>query len=160
MISHSKKILGIDPGYGRCGWAIVEKKDGKEILIDAGCFETDSKTSHQERIMAVGSHLQSLIAKHKPTGVALEKVFFYTNQKTALKIAEIRGMILHLAGSLPVYEFTPAQIKQAVCGYGKADKKQVQKMIMLLLKLKETPQPDDKADAIAVAIAGMQNTSY
>ncbi|MBI4114699.1 MAG: crossover junction endodeoxyribonuclease RuvC, partial [Candidatus Niyogibacteria bacterium] len=150
-----KKVLGIDPGYARCGWAVVEHINGKDVLAEAGCFETDSTKSYQERINAVGAHIKNVLDTHKPDALALEKLFFATNQKTAMRIAEVRGMIMHIAGTRPIQEFTPPQIKLAVCGYGKADKKQVQKMTMLLLGLKEIPTPDDKADAIAVALAGV-----
>lgn len=158
MIRNSKKVLGIDPGYARCGWAIVEQRNGKDALMDAGCFETDSKTPYQARIRAVGAHISSLLQKYSPDSLALERLFFSTNQKTAMHIAEVRGMIMNLAGTCPVQEFTPPQIKLAICGYGKADKKQVQKMAMLLLGLKEIPAPDDKADAIAVALTGIHAT--
>lgn len=157
MIHNSKKVLGIDPGYARCGWAILEQQNNKNVLIDAGCFETDSKMPYQERMNAVGNHIKNLLRAHKPDSLALEKLFFATNQKTAMHIAEVRGMIMNLAGTCPIQEFTPPQIKLAICGYGKADKKQVQKMTMLLLGLKEIPTPDDKADAIAVAIAGIHS---
>lgn len=157
MLHASKKVLGIDPGYGRLGWAIITHKNGKDILVDAGCLETSAKTPYQERIQTIGNHIQRLFALHKPDMLALEKLFFYSNQKTAMNVAEVRGMILHIAGLTPTKEFTPAQIKQAVCGYGKADKKQMQKMTMLLLGLSDIPRPDDKADAIAVALTGIHH---
>ncbi|PIR69601.1 MAG: crossover junction endodeoxyribonuclease RuvC [Candidatus Niyogibacteria bacterium CG10_big_fil_rev_8_21_14_0_10_46_36] len=152
-----KKVLGIDPGYGRLGWAIIEQKNGKDVLVDAGCFETSPRTPYQERLQSVGSHVTDLFLTHKPDLLAMEKLFFYSNQKTAMNVAEIRGMILHIAGATPTKEFTPAQIKQAVCGYGKADKKQMQSMTALLLGLAKPPQPDDKADAIAAALTGMHH---
>ena len=158
MIRNSKKkVLGIDPGYARCGWAIVEHLNGKDALVEAGCFQTDSKMPYQKRINAVGDHIKNILDVHKPDALALEKLFFSTNQKTAMHIAEVRGMIMNIAGTRPIQEFTPPQIKLAICGYGKADKKQVQKMTMLLLGLKEIPTPDDKADAIAVALAGLHS---
>lgn len=157
MIHNPKKVLGIDPGYGRLGWAILAHENGKDVLLDAGCFETSSKTEYQERIQEIGAHIQSLFVLHRPDLLALEKLFFYSNQKTAMHVAEVRGMILHIAGRTLTKEFTPAQIKQAVCGYGKADKKQMQQMTKLLLGLQEIPTPDDKADAIAAAITGMHH---
>ena len=152
----SKKILGIDPGYGRLGWAVVEYNGKKDILIEAGCFETDSKLTHKERLGLIGQHVKNILKKHEPEALAIEKLFFYSNQKTALAVSEVRGLVTYLAGSRAVHEFTPAQVKQSVCGYGKADKKQIQKMIMLLLGLKEPPKPDDTADAIAVAFCGLR----
>ncbi|MDP2676896.1 MAG: crossover junction endodeoxyribonuclease RuvC [bacterium] len=158
MIHNTKKVLGIDPGYGRLGWAIVASEHGKDVLIDAGCFETSVNTPYQERLQLIGAHVKDLFQAHTPDLLAIEKLFFYSNQKTAMNVAEVRGMILHIAGATPTKEFTPAQIKQAICGYGKADKKQMQHMTKLLLQLKETPSPDDKADAIAVALTGMHHS--
>lgn len=152
-----KKILGIDPGYGRLGWAVLELNNGKDILIEAGCFETPAKLPHNERLGLIGKHIEELFKKYNPEALALEKLFFYSNQKTALAVSEVRGLVTYLAGDRKVHEFTPAQVKQSVCGYGKADKRQVQKMIMLLLGLKEPPKPDDTADAIAVALCGMHS---
>ena len=152
-----KKVLGIDPGYGRLGWAIVEGEGQKDFLVDAGCFETSAKLPHKERLGLIGKHIEELFKKHNPQALALEKLFFYSNQKTALAVSEVRGLVTYLAGNRKVHEFTPAQVKQSVCGYGKADKRQVQKMIMLLLGLKEPPKPDDTADAIAVALCGLHN---
>ncbi|PIR70173.1 MAG: crossover junction endodeoxyribonuclease RuvC [Candidatus Niyogibacteria bacterium CG10_big_fil_rev_8_21_14_0_10_42_19] len=154
----NKKILGFDPGYGRLGWAVLERSGNKDVLIDAGCFETSAKISYPERLVLIGEHVKKLLNKHSPDALAMEKLFFHTNQKTAMNVAEVRGVIIFFAGSRPVYEFTPTQVKSSVCGYGKADKKQVQKMITILLGLKETPQPDDKADAIAVALSGLGMT--
>lgn len=151
-----KKILGIDPGYGRLGWAVLELRNGKDVLIDAGCFETLATLEHKDRLGLIGGHIEEIFGRHNPEALAIEKLFFYSNQKTALAVSEVRGLVTYLAGNRKVYEFTPAQVKQSVCGYGKADKKQVQKMVMLLLGLKEPPKPDDTADAIAIALCGLR----
>ncbi|MEK7566674.1 MAG: crossover junction endodeoxyribonuclease RuvC [Patescibacteria group bacterium] len=142
----SSKILGIDPGYGRLGYAILES--GK--LIDAGCFETSKDTAFEDRLQEVGRHLKELLAKHKPDALAIEKLFLNTNQKTAMRVAETRGAILYLAHGLKIAEFSPPEVKLAVCGYGRADKKQVAKMIKLIFKTDDSLN-DDALDAIAIA---------
>ncbi len=142
----SKKILGIDPGYGRMGYAVLDS--GK--LIEAGCFETSKETPYEERLRSAAGHFKKLMDAHQPDVLALEKLFINTNQKTATRVAEIRGILLYLAGNALLYEFTPPEIKLAVCGYGRADKKQVAKMVKLLFKTDDSLN-DDALDAIAIA---------
>lgn len=156
-----KTILGIDPGYGRMGYGVVQKKDGEETLVEAGCFETSSKLEYSKRLLQVGEKFTALFDAHRPDAVAIEKVFFNTNQKTASQIAEVRGLLLYLASqkNIKAIEFSPPEIKLQITGYGRAEKQQVQKMIMQILKLKEVPKPDDKADAIAVALCGINRIS-
>lgn len=150
-------VLGIDPGYGRMGYALAQKKDGKETLVEAGCLETPTKMPYEKRLLEVGDKFNVLLKKHRPDKVTIEKVFFNTNQKTASQIAETRGLIIYLAAQagIEVVEFSPPQIKMQITGYGRAEKQQVQKMVVNILKLKEVPKPDDKADAIAVALCGL-----
>jgi len=140
------KILGIDPGYDRLGYALV---DGDK-LETLGCFETDRKKSYEERLADAGRGFEKLVKKHKPDVLAIEKLFLGKNKKTAVKIAEVRGVILYLASNLPVYEFSPPEVKLAVCGYGRADKKQVSKMIKMIYKIDGNPK-DDALDAAAIA---------
>lgn len=147
-------ILGIDPGYGRMGYAILEKEKGVEKLRDYSCVETSPKDEYFGRVLCVAAAVEKLIKKHKPEVLAIETVFFTTNQKTALKTAEIRGIIIYIAlkNKLRVVEYTPLQVKSAVCGYGKADKNQVRKMVEMIMKLKDSPKLDDTSDAIALCL--------
>jgi len=148
-------ILGIDPGFARVGWAVIEKIKNEKLKIkNCGCIETFKNIASQERLVDVYKQVCALIKKHKPDILAIEELFFTTNAKTAFKVGEARGVII-LAGAIqkiPVFSYTPLQIKIAVTGYGKADKPQVGRMIKAILKMKELPKLDDTADAIAVAL--------
>ena len=146
-------ILGIDPGVALTGWALVEKRQ-KPKLIDYGCIETSKNRPGDQRLFEVYQELQKIIEKHKPRIVCLEKLFFNTNAKTALAVGEARGVIKICAAlnKLPIVEFTPLQIKNCITGYGRAEKKQMQKMVKALLDLDEVPKPDDAADAVAAAL--------
>lgn len=148
------RVLAIDPGYGRCGVAVLEKENGKEKYIYSDCIETSAKVPFEERLGAVADECARLIKKHKPDALAMERLFFNSNAKTAMQVAEVRGALLHCAASagLSVAEYTPGQIKSATAGYGKADKKQVAQMIHLLLKIEKPIKWDDEYDAIAVGI--------
>ncbi len=148
------KILGIDPGFGRLGYAILESDRKNSRVIDCSCLETSSKSEYRERLVLVADKIKELIKKHQPDAVALEKIFFAKNQKTALQIAEVRGVLIYLAASsnIPFYEYTPLEIKAALCGYGKATKEQVQKMLKILLKLPSLPKTDDSTDALAISL--------
>ena len=140
-------ILGIDPGYARVGWAVLE-------VQSCGCIETSKEMASQERLVDVYQQVCALIKKYQPDVLAIEELFFTTNAKTAFKVGEARGVIT-LAGAMqkiPVFSYTPLQIKIAVTGYGHADKSQVGRMIKAILKLKELPKLDDTVDAIAVAL--------
>lgn len=148
------RVLAIDPGYGRCGVAILEKNSGKEEWIYSDCIETLASSPFEERLGTVASEVERLVEKFKPHALAMEKLFFNTNAKTAMRVAEVRGAILHAANSasLPVFEYAPGQIKNATTGFGKADKKQITQMIHMLLKIEKTIKLDDEYDAIAVGI--------
>jgi crossover junction endodeoxyribonuclease RuvC len=147
-------ILGIDPGYALAGWSILKKEGQKLILLDYGCLTTHKNTAHAERLKFLHDELNKIIKKYQPETLAIEDLFFFKNLKTAIKVAEARGVILMTAFNfgLAIKEYTPLQIKQALVGYGRAEKKQIQQMVKVILNLKEIPQPDDAADAIAVAI--------
>ena len=150
-------ILGIDPGIARMGWGAVEEvRGGKPHAIAYGCFETKKETVHAERLRAVHDELTRLIKKYSPEKIAVEKLFFSKNVKTALTVGEARGVIMLTCAEarISVIEISPKEVKQALTGYGQADKKQMQKMIQLILMLKEMPKPDDAADALAIALAG------
>ncbi len=154
-------ILGIDPGYDRMGCAILKKTASENKLIYSACLVSDRKLSQGERLFSLGKKLEKIIKKHKPDVVAVEKLFFTKNQKTAMGVAEARGMVLYLASSykIPARELTPLQIKIALTGYGRAEKQQVQKMVKAILGLENTPKYDDETDAIATAIACPLNLS-
>lgn len=147
-------ILGIDPGYERLGVAILEKKKGKEELLFSDCIKTSAKIPFQERLFIIGQELEKVIKKWQPDVTAIEKLFFTTNQKTAMQVSEVRGLIIYLAMlyKSEVREFTPLEIKTAVVGYGKAEKRQVEHMVKTILKLKEKKRYDDETDAIACAL--------
>lgn len=146
------KILGIDPGFGRLGYAAIEATKNKTRVLDCGCFETKSKLDFGKRLVLVADKVKKLISKHKPDVMAIEKIFFAKNQKTALQVAEVRGILLYLGASsgIPTYEFTPLEVKIALTGYGKATKDQVQKMLKILLKIPSLPKSDDATDALAI----------
>jgi len=148
-----RRILGIDPGFARTGWGIVDV--GSKIeAIDYGCIETHKDMEYSDRLISLSKELNKIIKHHKPELAGVEQLFFVKNVKTGIQVGEARGIIiLTLAQSkLPIHEFTPLQVKQAVAGYGNADKGQVQRMVKTLLALKSIPKPDDAADALAVAI--------
>ncbi len=149
--------LGIDPGYGRMGYAVIVGDVGSETLADVGCIETSQVDTHAERLSKIATELRRLFDMHQPTCVAIETLFFTNNKTTGLAVAEARGVALAIAGALgvEVKEFGPKQVKLAVTGNGAADKQQVQEMVKRMLKLESVPQPDDAADACAVALAGL-----
>ena len=151
------KIIGIDPGFGRMGYAIVEKTGQKEKLIEADCIQTKTGQKHEARLLQLGQALETIIKKHKPQALAVEKLYFAKNQKTALAVAEARGVVLYLAGfyQLEVLEFSPLEIKMGLTGYGRADKNQIKKMLRLILKNNDLPKLDDATDAIAIALIGL-----
>lgn len=148
------RIMGIDPGTGRVGWAIIEVDKGKETLIECGCFETEVNSALPGRLEKIYDFLAELIHRLKPDEMAVEDLFFATNAKTAISVGMSRGVIVLSAQkkSLPVFDYAPLKIKMAVTGYGKADKKQIQFMVKQILRLSEVPKPDDAADAVAVAL--------
>lgn len=148
-------ILGIDPGIAIVGYGIIEVINGKFRPIDYGVIRTSKDLSTPERLIIIEEGLAKLISKYNPEAIAVEELFFQTNTKTAIVVAQARGVILLTAqkSSAMLYEYTPLQIKQAITGYGNADKKQIQFMVKALLGLKEIPKPDDAADALAVAMS-------
>ena len=152
------RILGIDPGYALMGWGVIDVNGGRMTLVNYGCVETKAGTPMQHRLRALQLGVRDLVNVYKPDDVAFEELFFAHNVTTALMVGAARGAAIIAATEYTesLYEYTPMQIKQAVTGYGKADKKQVQQMVKLLLHMSETPTPDDAADAIACAITHAQ----
>lgn len=148
------RILGIDPGIAIVGFGFVDKQGSKVIPVQYGCIQTEAHTPEEERLLHVYEGMKQLIDKYKPDAVALEKLFFNRNVTTAMTVSQARGVLVLSAvqSGLPVAEYTPMQVKQAMVGYGKAEKQQVQEMVRMFLKLQAVPKPDDVADALAVAI--------
>jgi crossover junction endodeoxyribonuclease RuvC len=148
------RILGIDPGTGILGFGVIDVTRGNLQLVDAGVIRTPVHEDDGVRLLTIYEELTDIITQNKPDMMSVEKLFFARNVTTAMTVAQARGVVLlcGMQASLPIHEYTPMQIKQAVTSYGKADKKQVQEMVRVILKLKEIPKPDDAADALAAAI--------
>lgn len=148
------RILGIDPGYAILGYGIIEMKGNHFTVIDYGAVTTDSKMDMSDRLKCLYSSLMSIIAEHNPETASIEELFFNNNAKTALLVGQARGvaMLACVNSGLDIGEYTPLQIKQALTGYGRAEKKQIQIMVKTILNLEEIPKPDDTADALAAAI--------
>ena len=147
-------ILGIDPGIATVGYSIVECKGNNFKALDYGVIRTEAGEDFPDRIKTIYDRMLEIIEKYQPEDLAIEELFFNKNVKTAIMVGQARGVEI-LAGinsGLGIYEYTPLQIKQAVTGYGRADKRQVQEMVRMLLNLKEIPKPDDAADALAIAL--------
>ncbi|MGI6546098.1 MAG: crossover junction endodeoxyribonuclease RuvC [Fastidiosipilaceae bacterium] len=147
-------IMGVDPGYAITGYGVISDSHGKLEVIDYGVISTHSSTPFEHRLLSVFEGLEALIERFNPAVMAVEELFFNNNKTTAIGTAQARGMAL-LAGAragIPVYEYTPLQVKKAVTGYGRAEKSQIQLMVRMLLCLRAQPKPDDAADALAVAI--------
>jgi crossover junction endodeoxyribonuclease RuvC len=149
------KILAIDPGFERVGIAIIKTEPNeKDVLVYSTCFKTSAKIPFPERLKLIGEEIEGVIKKYKPEVLAIEKLFFTTNQKTVMGVSEARGAIIYVAShlSLRIYEYTPPQIKVAVTGYGKADKNMVMSMVPKLIKMETKTNSDDELDAIAVGL--------
>ena len=148
------RIIGIDPGTGILGFGVIDVTKGVFKMVEAGVIRTPPHTAHDERLEEIFDGLTEIIATTKPEAFSIEKLFFTNNITTAMTVAEARGVAILVArkAGLPIAEYTPAQIKQSLTGYGSADKKQVQEMVRIQLGLKEVPQPDDCADALAAAM--------
>ena len=152
------RILGIDPGYALMGWGVIDTEGQRMRLVNYGCVETKAVQPMQHRLRTLQLGVQTLVNTYRPDDVAFEELFFARNVTTALMVGAARGAAIIAAAEYTenLYEYTPMQIKQAVTGYGKADKKQIQQMVKLLLHMDAVPTPDDAADAIAAAITHAQ----
>lgn len=155
-------ILGLDPGTALLGWGVIEAAGPRHTSRGYGVVSTDKSMSHSKRLLAVAGGIESLLDEHKPDLVAVERLFFSRNITTAMTVSEARGVLLYVAERMGyrVVELTPQEVKVAVAGNGRADKKEVQRMVQLLLKLPEVPKPDDAADAVAVAITAALTESF
>ena len=148
------RILGIDPGYAIMGWGVLDMQGNHFSVVDYGSITTDAGMDMPSRLQHLYVQLSAIIAEYRPEEASIEELFFANNAKTVIKVGEARGVAILACvnGGLTVSEYTPLQIKQALVGYGKADKKQVQAMVKAILNLNEVPKPDDTADAVAAAI--------
>lgn len=148
------KILGVDPGIGRCGWGVIEVQSSKFKVQSFGCVETKAGLPIEKRLRQLHDALTKIIKEHKPEVLAIEELFFGANAKTALIVGQARGVALLTAAekNLSVAVYTPSQVKMALTGYGRAEKNQIGQMVKVLLKLKTIPKPDDTSDALAVAL--------
>jgi crossover junction endodeoxyribonuclease RuvC len=152
------RILGIDPGTGILGFGVIEADKGKAQLVDAGVIRTPVKEDDAVRLQTIYDELTDIIIASRAKIMSVEKLFFARNVTTAMTVAQARGVVLLCArqAHLDIFEYTPLQIKMAITGYGKADKKQMQEMVRVILNLSEIPKPDDCADALAAAITHSQ----
>ena len=151
-------ILGIDPGYAIIGWGVIRYERGRFIPVDFGAITTPAGMPFNRRLEVIYDEMTTLLSQHTPDAVAVEKLYFQNNQKTAIDVAQARGvtmLAIHKSG-VPVFEYTPLQVKSAVTGFGQAQKPQVMEMTKRLLRLKAVPKPDDTADALAIAICHAQ----
>ncbi|MBI2108990.1 MAG: crossover junction endodeoxyribonuclease RuvC [Parcubacteria group bacterium] len=159
---HDIRVLAIDPGFERLGIAVIEKKQkGREILLFSSCFRTSPKLPFPERLESVGKEIEKMIKKFKPRALAIETLFFNTNQRTAMRVAEARGAIMFVSKKmgLEIFEYSPLQIKIAITGYGRATKEQITLMIPRLIDIKNKGgKTDDEYDAIAVGLTHCAST--
>lgn len=146
-------ILGIDPGTASTGYGVIKNQNELKV-VDYGCIKTSPQFPTADRLKEIHQKITELIKKHKPDIVAIEDIFFFKNTKTVIKVSQAQGAIILTAAQMkiPVVQYTPLQVKQAVTSYGRADKNQVQRMVKILLQLKEIPNSDHAADALAIAI--------
>lgn len=154
------RILGIDPGYERLGIAVVDEKtpqNNRDTIVYSECFHTPTSIPFHERLLLLGEKVRAVIEEYSPQALAIETLMFNTNQKTAIHVAEARGVVLYegAAKKLDVYEFTPLQIKIAITGHGRSDKKQITEMVQRLVVVEKKKAEDDEYDAIACALTGM-----
>lgn len=148
------RVLAFDPGYERLGVAVIEKQKGKEVLVHSSCVRTSAKLRFEQRLFVLGQAVEALIAEHHPNAVALEEVFFEKNAKTAMQVAEVRGMLSYIAElhGLKLYQYKPSEVKVAVTGHGASNKAAVSLMVRKLLSVPPGKKLDDELDAIAVGI--------
>lgn len=148
------RIVGIDPGTARIGWGLIDGERQNYTMLRYGCIETEKTKQPHHRLQEIYTEVLGLLQTERPDQVVVEQLFFARNVTTAMGVGQARGVILLAAAqaNLPVFEYTPMQVKQAITGYGRAEKPQIQSMVKMLLQLKETPKPDDAADALAIAL--------
>lgn len=162
MSANHTRILGIDPGFGILGYGLIDVKGSKVSLVDYGAIRTRPGEPIPDRLVKIYDELHVIVEKYEPHESAVEKLFFFRNVTTAIEVGEARGVILLVLKQLniPIYEYTPHQVKQAVTGYGRSEKGQIQRAMKTFLGMKETPKPDDAADALAVAWCRFLSRSF
>ncbi len=155
-------VLGIDPGTARMGWGVVEKNNGNPKYLQCGCLKTAKNNKPEQRLETLYNGLRQLVKQFEPDALAVEGLYFSQNVKTALSVGQAKGIVLLAAAQfhLPIFEYTPLQIKQALTGYGRATKKQIQAMVVQELNLDKVPQPDDAADGLAIALTHCYTSEY
>lgn len=155
-------VLGLDPGTATTGYGVVEVKGNQLVHIEHGCILTPANSPLPQRLHQIALELRAIINKHHPVKVGVEEIFFSKNVSTAISVAQARGVLLQVCteANIPVHSFTPVQVKQSLTSYGRADKKQMQKMICMVLGLVEVPTPDDAADALAIAVTCAHTNSF
>ena len=148
------RILGIDPGIGRLGWAVIEVNSGKLEVKDCGCIETKANSKTEIRLLILFEQLKEIVKKYQPEVLAIEDLFFNKNAKTNLIVGEARGIVLLIGAinNMPIFSYTPLQVKISLTGYGKAEKSQVGFMVKKILKIEKMPKTDDVVDALAIAV--------
>ena len=156
------RILGIDPGFAITGFSVIDYEGNKFKLITSGAILTEAHTSFPLRLEQIYNQLNQIITEYKPDAMAIEELFFNNNAKTAINVAQARGVILVTAklNKVPIYEYTPLQVKQAVVGYGRADKMQVQRMVKMILNEESLPKLDDTTDSMAMAICHAHSSKF
>ena len=156
--SSALTVLGIDPGTGIVGFGVISQIKGNSKLLDGGVIRTPAHQADELRLLTIYNSISEIIAQHNPDVMAVEKLFFARNVTTAMSVSQARGVILLAATikGIPIAEYTPLQIKQALTGYGRADKNQIQEMVKIMLRLTQIPKPDDCADALAAALTHVQ----
>ena len=156
------RILGIDPGFAITGFSVIDYEGNKFKLITSGAILTEAHTSFPLRLEQIYNQLNQIITEYKPDAMAIEELFFNNNAKTAIIVAQARGVILVTAklNKVPIYEYTPLQVKQAVVGYGRADKMQVQRMVKMILNEENLPKLDDTTDSMAMAICHAHSSKF
>ena len=154
-------VLGVDPGLATLGWGVIEAERGRQRLVDYGCILTTPQQSFPDRLCQIGRDMRALLRQYRPEEIAFEELFFARNVTTALTVGAARGVSLAACAEYTdrLYEYTPMQVKQAVTGYGKAEKHQVMDMTRRLLRLDRMPRPDDAADAIAIALCHARSST-
>ena len=155
-------VLGIDPGFGRIGYGVIQYVKNKYHVLEYGCITTETNSYFPTRLMKIEKDLEDIISRYKIDAVSIEELYFNTNSKTAIKVAEARGVILNTIAKndIDIFEYTPLQAKLAIVGYGRADKIQVKNMVKQFLGLEKMPKLDDTTDALAIAICHTHNCRF
>jgi crossover junction endodeoxyribonuclease RuvC len=156
------RILGIDPGSQATGFGAIDSDGHRHVVVESGVIRTSASLSFPEKLHLIHQRIGEVLDRSRPQEVVVENLFYATNVKSALRLGHVRGvaLIAGVARGLPVFEYSPLEVKQAVVGYGRADKEQVQKMVAFLLSMDEPPEPDDVADALAVALCHAHRMRY